>query len=79
MIHTNPDKEDIRDMRDHILNICEKLHIPILKVRCEKDGVWFYTKARPHKGVWLYHYGYCYFVAQGEKTLNLNVAMMLRN
>lgn len=42
MLYTNPDREDIRDMRDHILHICEKLHIPVLKARCEKDGVWFY-------------------------------------
>lgn len=78
MIHTNPDREDIRDMRDHILLICREKHIPVLKTRCAEDGVWFYTKARPHKGIWLYHFGYSFFVAQGEEKLRLNISLMLR-
>lgn len=79
MIHTNPDKEDIHDMRDDVLRVCKELHIPVLKTRYEKGGVWFYTKARPHKGILLLHSGYEYFVAQGEEKLRLNIALMLRN
>ena len=79
MIHTNPDKEDIRNMRDDVLRVCRELHIPILKIRCEKDGVRLYTKNRPHKGILLLHSGYEYFVAQGEKKVKLNIALMLRD
>lgn len=74
-----PDKETVQEMKEHILLICEKLHIPVLKARCAKEGVWFYVPSSPHRGLWMHHYAYEYFLAQGEKTLKFYVALMLRH